>query len=467
MTPDDKSTDQGRRGTEPKGFGPDEFSVFMPARPRRPGLAARHILFAGVAGACVLGVGLGLWARPAMSERQAAAAQPADAPKTPPPATRQLEIVVDDRPAPIGKPIDVLPGKAERQPLIAAPKSLPWPEPAPIAPPQGLMKVQDVAPAPPPVAPIPRLAPPTAGKAKQAPLVVAALLAPKPVTPRAVAPKAVAPKAIALKAMTPKAMAKASSPTPAPVHLAKAAPDPKVLAKAHRLELAQAAAARASAHKLELAQAAKAAKAAHAQQIQLAKAEAKGRAEARAEAKAEALVFARDDARKRARLASLAHAFQRLLPHPAKPAPVEVAKLDRKHAHKARHEPQVERASLRTHRQPRFVEPPTRARAAQVAPSHASGLMKVSAPRCANRDPGQALVCADPSLGAADRQLTRAYQDARAAGVSEAQLQHQQQRWLAARSAAAREAPWAVHDVYLARIAELNGQAREAHGDGY
>ena len=88
--------------------------------------------------------------------------------------------------------------------------------------------------------------------------------------------------------------------------------------------------------------------------------------------------------------------------------------------------------------------------------------MKVSTtPHCARSDPGEAAVCADPSLGAADRQLSRAYQGARAAGVPDAQLRSQQQRWLAARSAAAREAPWAVHDVYLARIAELNGQARE------
>ena len=93
--------------------------------------------------------------------------------------------------------------------------------------------------------------------------------------------------------------------------------------------------------------------------------------------------------------------------------------------------------------------------------------MKVSTPRCASRDPGEALVCADPNLGAADRQLARAYQGARAAGVPDAQLQRQQERWLAARSAAAREAPWAVHDVYLARIAELNGLAKDAHGDGY
>jgi colicin import membrane protein len=451
MTPEDKS-----KSSEPRGVGPDEFSVFMPARARPPGMAARHILFAGVAGACVLGVGLGLWARPAMSERQAAAAKPADAPKAVAMApARQLEIVVDDRPAPIGKPIDVLPGKVQPSPPIPAPKALPWSEAAPVASAQGLIKTRSVTPEPPPAAPIPKAAPAHAARAKLAPTVVAALVAPKPV----------APKAPAIKA---------PPPAPVPANLAKAAPDRRALAKAHRLEPAQASAAHTSAiraaqaRKLELAQAAKAAKAGRQQQLELARAEARGRAEARAEAKAQALAFARDDAKKRARLAALAHAVQRLLPHKARPEPVEVAKLDRRHAHKTHREPQVERASLRTHKAPHLAEPPVRARAVQVPPpSHASGLMKVSTPRCASRDPGQALVCADPALGAAERQLTRAYQDARNAGVPDMQLQRQQQRWLAARSAAAREAPWAVHDVYLARIAELNGQARDAHGDGY
>jgi hypothetical protein len=452
MTRHDKSTDTEPKSTGPKGVGPDEFSVFMPERPRRPGLGARHILFAGVAGACVLGVGLGLWARPAMSERQAAAALPADAPRPQAAAAaRKLQIVVDDRPAPIGTPIDVLPAKAPPARAVTPPRALPWPEPAtaPVALPPGLMKAHAVALQPAPASPSPKAVPPIprADKPRLAPLRVAALAAPRPVD---------------------------AKPRPAPltpVRLAKAAPSPKAPvavkpARAHKIELARAAAAKAAAHKLELAQAAKAAKAARAQQIQLARAEARGRAEARAEAKAEALAFAREDARKRARLASLAHTFHRLLPHQAKAPPVEVAKLDRRRPHRTRHEPQVERASLKTHRA-QHLAPPMRVRSAPTAPSHASGLMKVSAPRCANRDPGQALVCADPSLGAADRQLSRAYQDARNAGVPDVQLQRQQQRWLAARSAAAREAPWAVHDVYLARIAELNGQAREAHGDGY
>jgi colicin import membrane protein len=470
MTPEDKS-----KSSEPRGFGPDEFSVFMPSHARRPGLGARQILFIGVAGACVLGVGLGLWAKPAMSERQAMAAKPADAPKAaPPPPARQLEIVVDDRPAPLGKPIDVLPsrGAPPSAPLVPQPpipqnRALPWPDAAPTAPPEGLIKTRVVAPEPPRA---PRAAPPAAERPKAdrprlAPLVVAALVPPKPAPPKAVPQKTVATKAVA-----PKAIVK-SQPL-APVRLAKDQPDPK----AHRLELARATTARAEAHRLELAETANAAKTARAaarhQQIELARAEARGRAEARAEAKAQALAYARDDARKRARLVALAHAVQRLLPHQARTAPseqarVEQARVERPHARKARHEPQVERASLKTRRAQRFAEPPPRAHAPVVPPAHASGLMKVSAPRCASRDAGQAIVCADPALGAAERQLNRAYQDARAAGVPDAQLQHQQQRWLAARSAAAREAPWAVHDVYIARIAELNGQAREAHGPGY
>jgi uncharacterized protein len=84
--------------------------------------------------------------------------------------------------------------------------------------------------------------------------------------------------------------------------------------------------------------------------------------------------------------------------------------------------------------------------------------------RCASPDPAAALVCADPGLGAADRQLNRVYHQAEAAGVPSWRLQQQQQRWLAARATAAREAPWAVHDVYVARIAELQDQARNASG---
>ena len=426
---------------------PDNFDEFMPRPVRRRGPATRSILFAGVAGACILGVGLGLWARPAMNERRMAAAAP-EAPVKPVAPTRKLEIVVDDRPAPIGPPIEVL-SKAPAGPSqIVRPGSPPEPEPqAPTRPPQGLMRVQATT---------------------------AQTQVPNPRPSAALVPALAAPKL---------AIAKASPPPP--TRVAKAEPAPAIpsrkadlaivqAAKAHRIELARAEAAAhkaqlaragtAKAHKLELA---KAAKAARQDQLRLAKAEAKGRAEARAEAKAEALAQARQEARSRTQLASLVHTLARAAHHKAKPQeppPAQLAKLDRKS--KARHELKVEWASAR--KPPRRVEPSYRAHAVQSAPQPGSGLMRVSTtPRCTSRDAGAALVCADPSLGAADRQLARAYQGARAAGVPDAQLQRQQQRWLAARSAAAREAPWAVHDVYLARIAELNGQAHDAHGDGY
>ena len=392
MTPDRIPEE---RPAAPQGSSLDEFSVFMPPRTPRPRMAARHVLFAGVAGACVLGVGLGLWARPAMNERQAAAATPADLAVKAPETARQLEIVVDDRPAPIGAPLDVLPAKA----------------PTPVATPVAAQAQPAWAP------PKPR--------AKLAPLVVAALPAP-----------------------------------------AKIAPPKISLPKASKIELAPAAKAQQQG-RLKLA------KVAHQQKLELAKAEARGRAEARAEAKAIQVAEARDDARKRARLASLVRVVQRILPPRTAPAHkphAEQAKLDRKHSHKAvRHQAQVERTSLKSRKTAHPAPPPPiRTHAAPAAPpQRPSGLMKVSAPRCANRDPGEAIVCANPSLGAADRQLTRAYQSARAAGVPDAQLRIQQQRWLSARTSAAREAPWAVHDVYLARIAELNGQAREVRGDGY
>jgi uncharacterized protein len=72
------------------------------------------------------------------------------------------------------------------------------------------------------------------------------------------------------------------------------------------------------------------------------------------------------------------------------------------------------------------------------------------------------MVCADSRLSARDRQLQAAYREAMAAGVPATALRRQQVRWLAAREAAAREAPWAVEDVYVARIAELRDLIADA-----
>jgi len=107
----------------------------------------------------------------------------------------------------------------------------------------------------------------------------------------------------------------------------------------------------------------------------------------------------------------------------------------------------------------------TAARPAAPSPGPTTRVAAAARPRCGSPDPGAALACADPSLNAADRQLSRAYRQAQAAGVPEERLQRQQQRWLAARANAARQAPWAVHDIYLARIAELQDQTRAA-GEG-
>jgi hypothetical protein len=405
-----------------------------------------------------------------MDERRVAAASLAAVMPAAP--ARKLEIVVDDRPAPIGAPIEVLS-------TLAAPSRPAWPKPrsesesrAPIRPPQGLMLVQSTTPpAPDPAPPAPKRVSRPRLQAPPAPALAAPKLTIAKAKPLAPPPRLAKAESAPARPARKAELASAQAAKAHKVELARAEATAQKAqlaraeaAKAHKVELARAEAARAAAHKVELARTAKAARG---EQLRLAKAEAKGRAEARAEAKAEALAQARQEARSRTQLASLGHAQARAAHHTAKaqePPPAQLARLDRKA--KARREPKVELAATR--KAPRRVEPSYRARAVPSAPPPAPGLMKVSTtPRCASHDAGAALVCADPSLGAADRQLARAYQDARAAGVPDAQLQRQQQRWLAARSAAAREAPWAVHDVYVARIAELNGQAHDAHSNGY
>ncbi|THD57745.1 pentapeptide repeat-containing protein [Phenylobacterium sp.] len=556
MTRDDSSEDHRNADRGAEGAG---LVLPPPERRWRPG--ARAILFAGVAGACALGVGLGLWARPDPHERGIAVAQAAADTPDPQPAGRKLQIVIGDRPAPVGAPIEVLP-QAPRS-LFAALTPAPHPNaaraavpaPAPVlasatspapashpdilprlaplmtaalaAPRLFVEKIKAVEPPvfaqaqtdrakaePPTVRRTPmfeadaratrlavmrlaaekaaaqadadqaaahrmELAQAAEAKAAQAKAQQARLAEAKLVEARLEAVKLADAKAAQAKLTQAKltqaklAQSKLAQSKLAQSKLAQAKLTQAKLAKAaearqaQQIRLAQAAQEKAAEAKAEKAEAIRLAKAEKSQALRLAQAEAKGRAEAQVEAKAMVLAEARDEAKKRARLEALVHAVQKALPHMA-PAPVETAKLDARRAARSRHdEAVVERASLKARKSPHPAEPPARSRPAPVVPAPPSGLVKVSAPRCASRDPGEALVCADPSLGAADRQLTRAYQGARAAGVPEAQLQRQQQQWLAARSAAAREAPWAVRDVYLARIAELNGLAKDAHGDGY
>ncbi len=454
--------------------------IVMPEREPGARRGGRFILFAGVAGACVLGVGAGLWARPAMNERRMAAQVPKADATARAPAARQLRIVVDARPPPVGPPIEVLP-KGEAPPVREAAREaagpmqvlLPPSEPqAPRPAQEGLMRIL----APAFALAAETLAHPHAATAARSVQEAEPEPAPKPLAaPTPIIAKA-APRrteAIRLAQAEARAEHKAELRTQNQAgaeHKAELARAEGAKASAHRIELAKAAA-----HRIELARAAKTAKQ---EQVRLAEAEAHGRAEAREAARQERLAQAQHAKMTQLHLASLMRTLAHALPHRTKPEPPPIltARLGRRHGHNGigahKGEPRVEQASLKSHKghaAPKLTQAshPARPRPEPVAPpAHPSGLMRVST-RCASRDPGEAIVCADPNLGAADRQLTRAYQGARAAGVPDSQLRQQQQHWLAARSSAAREAPWAVRDVYLARIAELNGQAREAHGEGY
>lgn len=345
----------------------DDVPEPVPVQTRRGG---RAMLMLGVVGACALGVGAGLWARPA-AEDQNPGLKPPEPPPTAEP-TRKLQIVVDDSPAPIGQPIEVLPatGEAPRPappPVFVAPD----PEPmAPVRPPAGLVRVQSVEPiveAPPP-RPEPK---------------------PKP-----------EPRKVVEKPKVQKAAAKPERARPEKARLEKAErkPEPKAKKAAARKPAAKPSRAR--------------------DKSTVAEAEAPKKHN------------------------PLSRFIAKLAPHHREAAKVQVA------------EAKPARAKRRT---------------AEPARALHGGSVKVASARsrCVSPDPGAALVCADPSLSAADKRLSMAYSEAEAAGVSPSQLKRQQARWLQARSAAAREAPWAVHDVYLARIAELNDQAHEARGGGW
>jgi uncharacterized protein YecT (DUF1311 family) len=377
--------------------------------PRARSATGRYRLIAGVVGACVLGAGLGLWARPSDLERPGSP-RPAPAPAvTPASADRRIPIVVDDSPAPIGKPMDVLSASPPR-PAIAAQRQQPAPPPpapeltAPTRPPTGLVRV--VAPVPGPMAPPP---------------------------PRVLAP-APPPES------EPVAVEKPASPKPAAKAL-KAKADAAKLAKAAHAKKAAQVAAKAKAEKFAKAKARHdRAKAAH--EVELAK--------------------AAPPPKPRHGLMALAHAFAKLAPHHAKPepaAPVEQAEAKPERHRKVRvHETHVAKAAPKTH--------PVRADPTPLTTRGAGPLRLASATtRCASADPGEALACGDPTLGAAERRLSRAYRDAEAAGVPSSTLKQQQRRWIAARAAAAREAPWAVREVYQARIAELQDLVRDAKGD--
>jgi hypothetical protein len=408
----------------------------LPARPRPQ--TPRHLLVAGVAGAVALGVGAGLWARPAEDERRLASVPQPAAPAAAPRPTRQIEIVLDDTPAPIGTPIEVLPAFSTLETQASAPAAPAEAEPlAPIRAPAGLVRVQAVEPVeaaeivePTEIAPPPRVEPRAPSKAELRSAEAQRL---QKAQAQRLEKAEVAAKAQAKKVE----LARAEKATQAKLDKARAKAEPKTsdrrLAKEDEPK-SKALKAKASKSRTELARAEKTNAKFKAEEARLARAEREEK-------------MAKADAKRRGRLvARLEQALAKATPHRAKAAE-DVGKLASQTERRAKaSKPKAEKAVIK-----RMPKP--------VTARGAGPLRKVSN-RCVSADPGAALVCADPSLGAADRQMSRAYKEAEAAGVPASQLRQQHERWLAARSAAARDAPWAVQDVYSARIAELRDQAR-------
>jgi len=448
----------------------------------------RYLLLAGVAGACALGVGLGLWARPAIGER-GETPKVAAAPEPPPPGERKLQIVFDENPAPIGKPLEVMaphPDAAPAARILPAPlpvTSLATPRPTPSRPPNGLMRAD-----------APRLAEPVLGDRAPAPsfaerarpfahtLIVSAEAAllriaeirPEPQAGEAVSPAEPAAAAAARKhaeaAVLAEQRKRAEAERMARLEARKAAQAEARARRAARLEAAAEAraeqlAVRAGAERkaerlAETARAQALAKAERRKAERLAaQARAREKAEALAEARAEARARALAEAKAKAKAEALAEAKARALAEARTKARAEAVAEAKAEARRRKTVAILAHALARAaaaHRAKAAPEPPR--------PLKGAGSIRlVSAPRCASSDPGAALACADPELGAAERRMNRAYQQAEAAGVPAAELHRQQERWLATRAAAAREAPWAVRDVYQARIAELEDLARNPH----
>jgi uncharacterized protein YecT (DUF1311 family) len=366
-----------------------------PREPRSPGRGRSEsapsghgrVVVAGVLGACALGVGLGLWARPTLPEDNSPLPPEPPAAEAPRAA---LQIVIDDTPAPVGELLEVLPPDPRHHNL--APFGVTRPEPVVLRrPASGLVKVD----APIAVQPLP---------------VVRLEARPKVETPRSKA-KAVEAKPRNVEPVRQARAEAKSKPVQEKARLVKAR-----IEKAEKEVVAKA--------KPELRKIAKAVKAAP-----------------------KAIETKAKQATRKDRKTELAEAK----PKPqAKKIVAEKVKVAKTKAESVKIKPKVEVAKA-----PAVKKPVPRG----------EGPMRVAqapAGRCANPDPGEAMVCADSRLGARDRQLQQAYRNAEAAGVPASALRRQQTRWLQARAAAAREAPWAVEDVYVARIAELNDLTQDA-----
>jgi uncharacterized protein len=79
------------------------------------------------------------------------------------------------------------------------------------------------------------------------------------------------------------------------------------------------------------------------------------------------------------------------------------------------------------------------------------------------RSRSQQMVCADPALARADRELDEAYRRALESSVMRPALEAEQDDWVTIREDAARYSPRAVASVYQQRIRELNALADRAN----
>lgn len=479
-----------------------EPSETAPPSAEPPPFASRALLWSGVAGACALGVAAGLWARPGLAERGLAV--PAPEKPAAEAAEPRLQIIVDDTPAPLGAPIEVLPPLPSPAPYTPPPRQI-VAEPAPRQPPSGLMRAGGVpepeaAPADEPLeTPRRALRLPhfdfggTFGKLKrlvsntdaqeaeaaqaradaeaEARLAEEARIAAEAkaaeharlAAAKAEQAKLAHEKNLAeAKAAELKAAELAESRRQAKLEAAREAAEDRRRAEIRQAKLESEAVARRKAERLEEARLEKA---------RLEKAEARRAEKARIarleDAKAEKAEAARLEKAKleKAKLAKAEKARiekARLEKERKAAERLRIAKAE-KAAEKARIE-KIRLAAVQTEklqaakRAEKLKAEKAKAAQAQVRLA-ASATPAPKKNRCALPDIGEALVCADPALSAADRRMVRAYREAQAAGVPEWRLQEQQNRWRAARTAAAREAPWQVREVYLARIAELNDMA--------
>jgi hypothetical protein len=377
----------------------------------------RALVIGGVAVACALGGGLGLWARPGPGESPGAAKPAPQALATVAPAERRLHVVVVDALPTGGQPLQVLPRAPAADPAVAP--MAPEPQ-APRRPPEGLVRVD--APDPGPLA-----------LARKAAEVTAEAVE------RARAEEAAAARAIAARRARALEAARA-----------EARAQQRIQDRIHE-RAQQRAQARARERDREQARE---------QAREAAQQRAEARAHAHARAKAQARAEAAREAKARAKAATQV-AARRAHQQTAARASAEPPHRERS--------PEL-RAARVVRPQPKAPAPRPPAGHERFTPPLApkgAGPIRVAAviTRCASADPGAALTCGDPALGAALRRLNRAYREAEDAGVPRERLEQQQQRWLASRAAAAREAPWAVREVYQARIAELQDMARSARGE--